>query len=311
MNDVSLLDESVFCCVTQKLRDKEQLPWFCSESKSSLLLTPKCDLQHSPHRDFLAFIILKKVFSPSAFLPSLSEGIWPKYGKSPFHACSESCIITLVKKGQSGSTKYFSKSELCFGVLWKCCWNRIQWDDGHGCFLFFSTPRWVKFGTNWSRSWAASSWDPAVCQLHHCHLQRETSSPINALSIPHGARSVISEGVGPLPPDVRMNPPNSYFHFVILLLWAALWLRQTGCGAEHTDRETVSSFWNALGQSWCSLSCRHSSWGQDVTRCSECCSVVADASASCTNSSPVMSICTHADTSLKCWDEQHIWSTCL
>lgn len=48
--------------------------------------------------------------------------------------------------------------------------------------FFFSTHRWVKFGMNWSRSWAASLWDLAICQLHHCHLQMETSFPINTPS---------------------------------------------------------------------------------------------------------------------------------
>ena len=60
MNDVCLLDESGFCCATLKLCDKEQLPCFFSESKSSLLLTPKYDFQHSPYTDFLAFVILEK-----------------------------------------------------------------------------------------------------------------------------------------------------------------------------------------------------------------------------------------------------------
>lgn len=60
MNDVCLLDESVFCCATQKLYDKEQLPCFCSKPKSSLLVTPKYDLQHSPCTDFFAFVILEK-----------------------------------------------------------------------------------------------------------------------------------------------------------------------------------------------------------------------------------------------------------
>lgn len=60
MNDVCLLGECGFCCATQKLYDKEQLPCFCSKFKSAFLLTPKYDLQHSPHTDFLAFFILER-----------------------------------------------------------------------------------------------------------------------------------------------------------------------------------------------------------------------------------------------------------
>lgn len=112
------------------------------------------------------------------------------------------------------SWKYFSKFMLCFWLPETAAGYSVWWDCyvlcGHVCFLSFSTHRWVKFGMNWSRSWAAFLWDLAVCQLHHCHLQRETSSPINVPSIPHGARRAVGEGVGPLPP---MNPPNSYFYF--------------------------------------------------------------------------------------------------
>lgn len=68
-----MLDESGFCCATQKLYDKEQLPWFCSKSKSSLLLTPKYDLQHSPCTVSLAFVTLEKSLLRLPSLPALKE----------------------------------------------------------------------------------------------------------------------------------------------------------------------------------------------------------------------------------------------
>lgn len=102
MDDVYVLDESGFCCATQKWYGKEKLPWFWSESKSSLLLSPKYELQYSPYRDFLQLVILGK----APFLP-FRAGVWPSCGKSPFHVCSvkrsDCCIIQPVWKGQSRS----------------------------------------------------------------------------------------------------------------------------------------------------------------------------------------------------------------
>lgn len=156
---------------------------------------------------------------------------------------------------------------------------------------------------SWSRSWAAFSWDLAVCQLHHCHLQRETSSPVNALSISQGARSAIKGGVGPLPPDVRMNTPNSFFFCKFFYFDTA------ALSCSDLDRLDVGQNIQSLNfeMPWCGAIVHYPAgtlpglrlWPGAVSA-----AVVADASAPCTNSPPIMFICTHAATPAQLWSAE-------